>query len=52
LGFLEREQKGDSETGHDGSEIMWSAFNVGLSFTLHLRSELDGNENDSLEFAD
>lgn len=51
LGFLESEQKEGSETDQDGSEIMWSAFNLGLSFKLHLHSNLDGNKSYSLEFA-
>lgn len=41
--LLDREKKGSSDTGQDDSEIMLSAFNIGLSVELHLHSKLDRN---------
>lgn len=43
--LLDREKKGSSDTGQDDSEIMLSAFNIGLSVELHLHSKLDRNRS-------
>lgn len=43
--LLDHEKKGSSDTGQDDSEIMLSAFNIGLSVELHLHSKLDRNRS-------